>query len=391
MNMIRQEHLRVALIGLVLGSTAWAWGQSTTEAPTTQPVVEGSPRLTYSPDVFDFGEIWQGSTAKTEFTVKNTGTAPLRLGVSTTCGCTTATRPQSPLAPGESTSFTVTYDTRRPTTADKRVIITTNAPEQKKISIDVRGKVKPLFDAEQTGRPFTGDRVVFVGCSPESMQTETLRLVRRYPEPVHLKLAPSQKFEHFDVQLKEIEAGNKYELTITTIPPLKTGMNYSNVRLDTGVDIAPVVSYRVYANAQPAVFVAPFKVFVRPENNKPSTHTVRVHYQRERKIKVTNVTADFEPFKWEVKPEQQLGPGAPMGLIDVEITVPPFEKLPETGGNIVLHTSHEIPKYQTFDISVVRTTEPIRDPEKPPLTRREEMPQSEKKVDPARRPDGPKQ
>ena len=74
---------------------------------------QGGPRLELSPTVFNFGEVWEGMPARQEFAVKNTGDAPLTLTLKTYCGCTPVTRPKSPLPPGESTTFTVSYSTKR--------------------------------------------------------------------------------------------------------------------------------------------------------------------------------------------------------------------------------------------------------------------------------------
>ena len=63
---------------------------------------------------FEFGDINQGEKVSKKFVFRNTGTEPLMiLNVQTTCGCTASDWPKSPLAPGDSSSIQVTFNSAK--------------------------------------------------------------------------------------------------------------------------------------------------------------------------------------------------------------------------------------------------------------------------------------
>jgi hypothetical protein len=58
----------------------------------------------------DFGKVVEDSENKTTFKVKNTGKKPLIIeSVSASCGCTTPTKPEKPIAPGKSDIIEVVF------------------------------------------------------------------------------------------------------------------------------------------------------------------------------------------------------------------------------------------------------------------------------------------
>ncbi|CAH8295044.1 uncharacterized protein DUF1573 [Mariniflexile fucanivorans] len=86
------------------------------------------PILTFDKTEHDFGDITKGVPVKTEFTYKNTGTAPLVLtDIKTSCGCTV---PQDwsrePLAPGKTAKFTVDYNASGPNKITKTITVSAN-------------------------------------------------------------------------------------------------------------------------------------------------------------------------------------------------------------------------------------------------------------------------
>lgn len=58
----------------------------------------------------DFGKVLEDSENRTIFIVKNTGKNPLTIeSVSASCGCTTPTKPEKPIAPGKSDKIEVVF------------------------------------------------------------------------------------------------------------------------------------------------------------------------------------------------------------------------------------------------------------------------------------------
>lgn len=107
-------------------------------------VVSG-PRITFEESEHAFGDIYQGDRVTHTFTYENTGTESLILsGVKTTCGCTATNWDREPLAPGETASITVNFNsTGKMGMQNKVVTITsnaTNSTERIKITANVLKK-----------------------------------------------------------------------------------------------------------------------------------------------------------------------------------------------------------------------------------------------------------
>lgn len=100
--------MKLARIGKVLPFTLLA----ILLAVTACTVVAKSPgRIELSTTNFDFGTISNRKAVSQAFTVRNTGQGELSIvGVSTSCGCTTAQIDKQQLAPGETAQLTVTFD-----------------------------------------------------------------------------------------------------------------------------------------------------------------------------------------------------------------------------------------------------------------------------------------
>ena len=71
---------------------------------------------------YDFGTVELGSVTGTSFTFKNTSTQPILLQtVRTTCGCTAAKWPESPIAPGATGEIRIEYSADRSGRFSKKI------------------------------------------------------------------------------------------------------------------------------------------------------------------------------------------------------------------------------------------------------------------------------
>jgi len=360
--MIRRYGVSLGVTGMLALATLCVAGQPAPEArpdaAATQPAASQPsgppPRVELSPKVFDFGEIWQGNPPKKEFTIKNTGEGPLTLTVKSSCGCTVPTNPKSPLEPGGTTTFTITYDARAKGEAHKTITLMTNDPTQLVIPIEVKGNVKPIFECEPT------DRLMFQDVEPGSpAATKTMKLINKYDRPVHLELKAGQDYGRFDIALKEIKLDEEYELTVTTKPPLRIGQNRVLLVLEPSVPgLAPITVY-VFANAQPRIFPMPSALAVAEKETKPSEQVISVMYGVDKPIKVTGATSDLPGFKYEVLP---VGPppasGVGQGAARVRLTLPAYQDVPEGGGKIEILTDSDAPEYQKLEVRVMRQQTP---------------------------------
>jgi hypothetical protein len=103
---------------------------------------EGQPKIEFKNTEHDFGTIEQNGDGTTEFVFTNTGDAPLILSnVRSSCGCTVPKWPRDPVAPGDSASIDVKYDTRRIGSFSKTITVYSNATETP-IILKIKGTVE---------------------------------------------------------------------------------------------------------------------------------------------------------------------------------------------------------------------------------------------------------
>ncbi len=314
-----------------------------TTAPAGPP-----PKIEVSPTEFDFGEVWQGFPAEREFTVKNTGEGPATLKVTTSCGCTPATQPKSPLEPGETTTFVVKYSTTHPgPVAGKTATLTTNDPMHPTVVIPVKGTVKPIFAMTPA------DRVMFNEAEVESVLTQTLRLENKYGSPLKLKLREGQDFGRYEVKFQEIEEGKVYELTATTKPPLQMGYNGANIVLETPLEKVPTITIPVMANVQPPVVVIPPRLFVMPNRPQALEQTIRIQYRLDKPIHITGVNVTPGTIQYEMQPNETPQPNSKLAAYSIKIKLPAYEELPDDA-KVEIGTDSSQAEFQKISIPVVK-------------------------------------
>ena len=95
--------------------------------------IEKGPKIEFSKEVHDYGNIKYGGEPNCTFEFKNTGNEPLIItNAKGSCGCTVPSWPKEPIAPGKSGEIKVVFDSNGKSGAQsKRVTIVsnTNPPE----------------------------------------------------------------------------------------------------------------------------------------------------------------------------------------------------------------------------------------------------------------------
>ncbi len=89
----------------------------------------GLTTMVFDQEEIDLGKVKKGSKTKAVFTVTNTGKNPLNItNVQPSCGCTTASKPEKPIAPGKSEKIEVFFEPKPDQTKEqtKSVTITAN-------------------------------------------------------------------------------------------------------------------------------------------------------------------------------------------------------------------------------------------------------------------------
>ena len=331
-----------ALACLGSGGLVMAQDQPTTAAAS-------APRLELSSQEWNFGSAWQGQMLKGDIKLTNVGQAPLEItDVRPSCGCTVATKPKSPLAPGESDTMTLSYDgAHRLGSAHQTVTLITNDPTQPSVAIRLVGEVKPLFDIEPK------DGLVFAKLLRSSLETRTVEITNKYKDKMFLKLKEGQDFGPFQIELREIEPGMRYSVTATTKPPLKVDRYQPNVELLTGLELVPEIKVLAYGFVQPPVDVRPAKLFLPQNSVSPMKRVLRVMHTEDYPVRITAVRSTDDAVKVALEPPQ-LGPdGKLIDSYQITVTLPPGDLL-ALGGEpaIEITTSAPDPEFQKLVVPI---------------------------------------
>ena len=100
-------------------------------------------KISFKAETVDYGTIAKGSDGVRVFEFTNTGNAPLIISdVKSSCGCTVPKKPDGPIAPGESSTIEVKYDTNRVGPIRKTITVYSNADEPIK-ALKIRGEILP--------------------------------------------------------------------------------------------------------------------------------------------------------------------------------------------------------------------------------------------------------
>ena len=106
--------------------------------------------ISFEAQAFDFGTVTEGEIVTNVFTFTNTGTEPLIIvDAKGSCGCTVPARPVAPIAPGETASITVQFNTRnKKGVRNQKVTITANTVPLQTF-LYLTGEVKPNPDLDR--------------------------------------------------------------------------------------------------------------------------------------------------------------------------------------------------------------------------------------------------
>ena len=312
-----------------------------------------APKITVSLGIWDFGRVWVGDTCETDIMMRNIGDAPLRIiKVSTTCGCTVARSTKLVLEPGDSDTLKVTFDTKQPKPiAHQRITIETNDPQRPTVDIEVKGSVLHVY------RPSPDDKVYFGQVPETAKMTKTLELVNNMDHPVPLKLKPFES-KYYDVKLEEVEAGQRYRLTVSTQPPLPIGFQSLQLELETGVEKLPIFPVTVGAYVLGPVSVVPPKIEVPFGDGLPTSRAIQLRFLPDKKITIKEITSNSTHVKARQLPKREKkDSNTPFDSIQMMVDLPAFNKI-TPGLELVITTDSAEEQYRRLVVPIVQQAPP---------------------------------
>lgn len=198
--------------------------------------VSAQPKPEYPEPVRNFGAIAEeDGPATCEFPVVNTGTEPLTiLSARATCGCTTPVYSHKPIAPGDTSYVSVTFDpTGRPGRFNKMVYLQTNGTPSK-ASLEIKGVVVGSEETIKRRYPVNfgplklSQSVFYLGESMMGrMKTIYLEGYNRSSDSLRVKVENAPKY--IDIAVAPPVAGPGEQVTIIAYINPQNGANYGIV------------------------------------------------------------------------------------------------------------------------------------------------------------------
>ena len=225
--------------------------------PARDAAKDSGPRI-YFPEIeHNFGTVQPGEKVTHSFKVKNQGDSNLEITeVRPSCGCTTAGSWSRLIKPGESGDIPVQLDTSRfKGELTKTISVTSNDPTHKLAVLKLVGSIWVPIALSETHAVFSSNLDL------EVPQTKVITIENKSGTPLELSdLNMTSKL--FTAKVNTVTAGEKYELEITTVPPLQPGTNRGIVSLKTNNPNMASISLSVFATVLPAVQVIPPKIIL---------------------------------------------------------------------------------------------------------------------------------
>ena len=202
----------------------------------------------------DFGIVPRGPMLVHYFKVTNTTKETVTistLGVS--CGCVTATAPLSTIKPGESTSLTVTMDTRR-FTGPKAVTVYVrfSAPRYEEVTLLMQANGRDDFS-------MTPDTLVF-GTIRRGSEPKASVQVSFLSDPNFTIKDPTAESNFVKPEVTQIKRNGPevvYEISAKLRPELPVGKWFTDVWVQTSNPSMPKLRIPLTVEVQPSIAVSP--------------------------------------------------------------------------------------------------------------------------------------
>jgi Protein of unknown function (DUF1573) len=278
----------------------------------------GRPQIRAVDPIYNFGNVYSGTTVKHTFKLKNAGTAPLIFnGVRTSCGCTAAQPTKNQLYPGEESDIAVSFDThadRGPAT--RTITVLTNDPSHQQLQLTMRGIVKVQVEPSPSV-------VIFERVKRGTERSQQVTLTDEMPDRTFAVTRITNASPYIKVNSQSVPGAKPAALlTIRLLKTAPAGSITDLVKVDTNrvpveIPVSGTVLGDINVNPQQVSFgIVPHHAsalrFVRLTNS--GDHPIKVTGISSNN---TSVIAGVTPLKngREYKISVQLAPDTPDGVL----------------------------------------------------------------------------
>jgi hypothetical protein len=231
-----------------------------TAAGLVAGMLHAAPRLEVPVTLHDFGKVPQGEIARHNFKIKNIGDEPLEITeVKPACGCTTAGEWTRTIAPGETGTIPIQFDTGHFSGAvSKTIAVVTNDPEHRQTTLEIKAAI---WTPVQVETPV----LIFPALSnPNEVSTRSTKIRTQVEGAVTLSDLTNDS-PLFKAELKESVPGREYDLNVTTVAPLPEGTHVAHLTMKSSNPKMPHVTAQAVVTVLPPVQVAPTEVMFATE------------------------------------------------------------------------------------------------------------------------------
>ncbi len=317
--------------------------------PTVQLKEGEVPAVKFDTPTYDFGRIRAGQEIVHDFWFSNTGTGPLEvLKVRPSCGCTTAGQHDRIVQPGQSGKIPIRMNVGNASgPIHKTVMINTNCTgEGAAVTLHIQGEVWQPIQATPTSASF--GRLTTEMVSESSMERR-LTVVNNTEESVQITEAKSSN-PAFTAEIKEVEAGKKFELVVKIATPLSTGPVTGNIELATTLADMPKMQVPVNAYVTADVDVTPNQLTLPAVRNGDIQRQFFVRNNTVNPVKLSDLAASNEALKLSVVETQPVGKA-----YRLTVDIPADYQVAEGGDHIKVKTDNPSVPELTIPISQAPT------------------------------------
>ena len=234
----------IVVLAIVLGLGIGA-SSATLRARHTTPI--GGAKVEAEADSFDFGEMDSSKDGSHDFKFTNKGESPLRLAKgASSCRCTVGEIADAEVAPGQSTTVTITWKSKHHVGPFKQsVTINTNDPNRREVILTISGDyTEPVH--------FEDDELNFgqiVGTEPVTREIRIFsRLSNLSQRILSRKLSEPDQAKFFQVEIRPLTAeemkktqgmASGVAIKVTVKPGLPPGSFGQTILMQTNIAVMP--------------------------------------------------------------------------------------------------------------------------------------------------------
>lgn len=319
-------------------------------ASATAAATPSKAKIQFATPIYDFGKATAGEAISYTYIFTNVGTETLTIAsVTPSCGCTTAGEWSRTAEPGKIGTIPIRFNSPNyGGPVAKTVTVKCNDPAQETIVLQIKGNIWQPIDVTP--------RYAMLNATTESpFATTTVRITNNLDQAITLS-PPESNNKAFEAELKTIQEGRIFEVTVKTVPPLAAGNVSAIINLKTSATNMATVSITAFANVAPVVTVVPptINLPIAPLAQPiPSVVTIR--------NTSTNALALSEPTINATGVDVQLKEIEPGRHFTATLNFPAgFEVV--AGQTIELNLKSSNPQFASIKVPILQAARPVQTP-----------------------------